>query len=42
MVVYGHTEKVAPDIQEAAERIAHQDLPTIQQGEDINVEDIPF
>lgn len=42
MVVYGRTEKVAPDIQEAAEQMASEDLPTIQQGEDISVEDIPF
>jgi hypothetical protein len=42
MVVYGRTEKVAPDIQEAAEQMAGEDLPTIQQGEDITVEDIPF
>jgi hypothetical protein len=28
-------------IQEAAEQMASEDLPTIQQGEDLN-EDIPF
>jgi hypothetical protein len=29
-------------IQEAAEQMAHEELTTIQQGEDLNVEDIPF
>lgn len=42
MVVYGRSENVAPDIQEAAERMAHEELPTIEQSEDLNVEDIPF
>jgi hypothetical protein len=42
MVVYGRSEKVAPDIQEDAERMAHEELPTIQQSDDLNVEDIPF
>ena len=41
MVVYGHTETVAPDIQESAEQMAHE-LPTIQQGDDMNVDGIPF
>lgn len=41
MVVYGQTEKVAPDIQERAEQMSHE-LPVIQQGEDLSVEDIPF
>lgn len=43
IVVYGQGETilVAPDIQEAAEQMAREELPTIQQ-EDINVEDIPF
>ena len=40
-VVYGHTETVAPDIQEAAERMS-EELPTIQRDDDISVEDIPF
>jgi len=40
-VVYRRTETVAPDIQEAAEQMAREELPTIQQ-EDISVEDIPF
>ena len=35
MVVYGHIEKVAPDIQEAAEQMAREELPTIQQDEDV-------
>lgn len=42
VVVYGRTENVAPDIQEAAEQMSHDGLPTIQQGDDLNVEDIPF
>lgn len=42
VVVYGRTENVAPDIQESAEQMARDELPSIQQGEDLNVEDIPF
>lgn len=41
MVVYGQMEKVAPDIQERAEQMSHE-LPVIQQGEDLSLEDIPF
>jgi hypothetical protein len=42
VVVYGRTENVAPDIQMAAEQMAHDELVTVQQGEDLNVEDIPY
>jgi hypothetical protein len=42
MVVYGQAEIVAPDIQAGAEQMAHEDLPTVQQEEEINVEDIHF
>ena len=42
MVVYGRTETVAPDIQETAEQMASEKLPSIYQVEDIDVEDLPF
>jgi hypothetical protein len=40
--LYGQTEKVTPDIQATAEQVAREELPTTRQGEDIDVEDIPF
>ena len=42
MVVYNQTREAAPDIQEAAEQMAYEELPAIQQAEEISVEDIPF
>jgi hypothetical protein len=43
MVVYGKTEKVAPDIQEAAEQMS-EDLPVIQQDNELDslAESVPF
>lgn len=41
-VVYGRTETVAPDIQESAEQMASEELPTVQVGYDLEEEDIPF
>ena len=42
-VVYGRTETVAPDIQEAAEQMS-EELPTIQQRKDLDAlaESVPF
>lgn len=42
MVGYGQAETVAPDIQESAEKMASEELPTIQQDEDVDFSDIPF
>jgi hypothetical protein len=41
MVVYGHSETVAPDIQETAEQMADESIPLDPNGMD-GIEDIPF